>query len=267
MGVLPSLLTEGQSFVCFPHNLHPLQAILCKEAGICRPISSSLKPPKADRPIRNTAIWASCDDWYSEMEAQSASRFLEAHGIETNLFLGRSLSKSDFVAMYACPDYDFIHVSGHGVFDHWELGSSQILINEAESISVDELVSIDLDFVDRRLLCLNICDGGVSDGLGGIQKLGLAPSLASPNQATISHLWPVEPRVASAFGLLLCSEIASQNHDYFNVFSEVLNALRSPWAERVASLREKFDGDIIVRLENFDATDDIFDWGSPVFFQ
>ena len=119
----------------------------------------------------------------------------------------------------------------------------------------------------RRLLCLNICDGGVSDGLGGIQKLGLAPSLASPAQAAVSHLWPVEPRVASAFGLIICSELVAEQNDHFGAFSEALRKIREPWEQRVKSLRDQFNGQIIERLQNFNATDDIFDWASPVFFQ
>jgi len=265
--VLAEKLTGAPSFTCFPHYIHPLQALLSRETGDCWPLSSSLQTPLPDRPVRQAAIWASCDDWYSEMEAKSASEFLRKHGVETHVYLGRELGREDFLAMYRDPAYDFIHIVGHGVFDHWELGSSKILVNQNEVVAVDDLIGVHQDDEGRRLLCLNICDGGVSDGLGGIPKLGLAPSLASPSQATVSHLWPVEPRVASAFGLVVCSELISEHNDHFGAFSETLRRVRVPWEQRVMALREQFDGEIIERLQSFNATDDIFDWASPVFFQ
>ena len=264
--VLAEKLAGAPSITCFPHNIHPLQALLSREADECWPLSSSLRTPLPDRPIRQAAIWASCDDWYSEMEANSASEFLQRQGVEAHVYLGRERGRDDFLAMYCDPAYDFIHVVGHGVFDHWELGSSKVAINQGEVVAVDDLVGLQPENKGRRLLCLNICDGGVSDGLGGIQKLGLAPSLASPAQAAVSHLWPVEPRVASAFGLIVCSELVSAQNDHFVAFSETLKRVRDPWEQRVAALRGQFDGEIIERLENFNASDDIFDWASPVFF-
>ena len=265
--VLVEKLAGSPAFTCFPHNLHPLQALLSREANKCWPLSSSLRTPLPDRPIRRAAIWASCDDLYSEMEAKSASKFLQRHGVETNVYLGHTHGRDDFLEMYGNPAYDFIQVIGHGVFDHGELGSSKILLNHDEFIAVDDLVDVHQDNEGRRLLCLNICDGGVSDGLGGIQKMGLAPSLASPAQATVSHLWPVEPRVASAFGLIFCSELVYAQNDHFDAFSETLRKIREPWEQRVAALCDQFDGEIIDRLKNFNASDDIFDWASPVFFQ
>ena len=265
--VLVEKLAGSPAFTCFPHNLHPLQALLSRETNECWPLSSSLRTSLPDRPIRRAAIWASCDDWYSEMEANSASEFLQGHGVETNVYLGRERGRQDFMAMYRDLAYDFIHVVGHGVFDHWQLSSSRILVNQEEVVAVDDLIDLLPKNEGRRLLCLNICDGGVSDGLGGIQKLGLAPSLASPAQAVISHLWPVEPRVASAFGLTICSELMAANNDHFGAFSGTLKRVREPWVQRVTLMRDQFDGEIMDRLENFNASDDIFDWASPVFFQ
>lgn len=265
--VLVEKLAGSPAFACFPHNLHPLQALLSREANECWPLSSSLRTPLPDRPIRRAAIWASCDDLYSEMEAASASEFLQRHGVEAHVYLGRERGRDEFFAMYRDPAYDFIHVIGHGVFDHWQLGSSKILVNQGEVVAVDDLVGLHPENEGRRLLCLNICDGGVSDGLGGIQKLGLAPSLASPAQAAVSHLWPVEPRVASAFGLTICSELVAAQKDHFGAFAETLKRVREPWVQRVTALRDQFDGEIMERLENFNSPDDIFDWASPVFFQ
>ncbi|WP_319826086.1 CHAT domain-containing protein [Thalassovita sp.] len=265
--VLVEKLAGSPAFACFPHNLHPLQALLSREANECWPLSSSLRTPLPDRRIRRAAIWASCDDLYSEMEAASASEFLQRHGVDAHVYLGRESGRDDFLAMYRDPAYDFIHVIGHGVFDHWQLGSSKILVNQGEVVTVDDLVDLHPEKEGRRLLCLNICDGGVSDGLGGIQKLGLAPSLASPAQAAVSHIWPVEPRVASAFGLTICSELIAAQSDHFGAFSETLKRVREPWEQRVAALRDQFEGEIMERFENFNAPGDIFDWASPVFFQ
>jgi|TARA_B110000967_G_C18624783_1_gene430635 hypothetical protein len=155
----------------------------------------------------------------------------------------------------------------HGVFDHWELGTSKFLINSHEFVSIDNLVGPNLGNDGRRLLSLNICDGGVSDGLGGIQKLGLAPSLACPSLATVSHLWPNEPHVASAFCLNMCSELVSTREGHFKAFLETLKRIREPWSQLVEILREQFGGEIVERLEKFNTADDIFNWASPVYFQ
>lgn len=265
--ILAEKLAGSPSFTCFPHYVHPLQGLLSRETDECWPLSASLRTPLPDRPIQRAAIWASCNDLYSEMEANTALTFLQRHGVETHVYLGREHGRDDFLAMYRDLAYDFIHVVGHGGFNNWELGSSKILVNHDDVVAVDDLVGVYQNNEGRRLLCLNICDGGVSDGLGGIQKLGLAASLASPAQATISHLWPVEPRVASAFGMIVCSELVSAQNDHFGAFSETLKRVREPWEQRVATLQDQFEGGIMERLENFNAPDDIFDWASPVFFQ
>ncbi|MFT7573223.1 MAG: hypothetical protein ACI9JL_004285 [Paracoccaceae bacterium] len=221
-----------------------------------------------DREIKCAGIWYAGNDFYSEMEAVALSRLLEDRGVRVSLESGEKKSKVDFTHFYENPDFDLIWVAGHGIYDHWEPMSLAVLAGNDGEVSIDEMLACEFEGEGRRLLVLNICDGGVAAVLGGIQKLGLAPMLASHKQAVVSHHWPVEPRAAAAFGLMFARSLVSQERSFFQSFECALDGLRRPWEEIVDEISEVVESDVVDRFRNVNIdTNNLFHWGSPCFFQ
>lgn len=262
------LLSGSQFLISFPGYPHPLQALMMAEAGRLLPISSSLQEPKEDREIQHAAIWYADNDFYSQMEADAVAEILSGSGVEVCLASGSNKSKADFLDFYADARFDLFWVVGHGIHDHWNPMASALHAGDPGEVTIDEILGSDFTSDKRRLLVLNVCDGGVAAVTGGIQKLGLAPMLATAQQASISHLWPVDPKVASAFGLFLAVALTNRENTFIEAFSDALNSLRAPWGEVVQELAEVSQNDIIERLRNTDIdSENILHWGSPCFFQ
>jgi hypothetical protein len=159
-------------------------------------------------------------------------------------------------------------VTAHGIYDHWNPSSPAILTGDKANISLDDLSSRVVSGRERRLLVLNTCDGAMAAVLGGIHRLGMAPGLTSRNQATISHLWPVEPGVAAAFGVLLALRLGAGS-SFFESFEASLDELRSDWpiiADRIATEAPSTLADRIMNVAHMDMHS-IFHWGSPCFLQ
>jgi hypothetical protein len=175
--------------------------------GAILPISSSLQEPEADRQMRRALLWASDNDYYSEFEIDAVQAIFTRVGIECDRRSGIGSRPQDFASAYADPEYDLIWVAGHGEIDRWRDGSARLVAGDDCLIGIDALVARMPHAPGRRVLMLNICDGAVSAVNGGIHRLGLAPMLANARQATISHLWPVRPPVAAAFGALVADAL------------------------------------------------------------
>lgn len=91
----------------------------------------------------------------------------------------------------------------------------------------------------RRLLVLNVCDGGRFEESGMVPRIGLAPALASPWQATISHLWPVLNFPSAAFGALLAHGLA-QGMSFFSAYCEAMMLLRRTSPDVAAELTRRY---------------------------
>lgn len=260
---------EGrQALIAFPGQPHPLQAMLRAERGASLPISSSLEMPRADREPRRALLWAAGNDYFSGFETDAVAAILAGAGIEVDRRSGDGAGPQDFLSAYADPRFDVVWVAGHGEIDHWSDGSARLVAGADCILGIDELHAATPRDGDRRLAVLNICDGGVSAVNGGIQKLGLAPMLASARQATVSHLWPVNPLVASAFGVLMASALAG-GAGFHAAFDRALAAIRAPVGDIAAAVGDAAAGqDLVARLDNLDLnTSTILHWGSPSFFQ
>lgn len=262
------VMTGRRALIAFPGQPHPLQAMLLKERGASLPISSSLEMPRADRAPRRALLWAAGNDYYSGFEIDAVAAVLAAAGVEVDRRTGEGACPEEFLAAYADPRFDIVWVAGHGEIDHWSDGSAKLVAGEKCLLGIDELHAAMPHDGDRRLVVLNICDGGVSAVNGGIQKLGLAPMLAGARQATVSHLWPVNPIMASAFGLLLANALA-EGAGFHAAFDKALAAIRAPIGEIAATVSSAAPGHkIVTRIENLGlATDQILHWGSPCFFE
>ena len=262
------IFANRAALIPFPGQPHPLQALLQEARGETLPMCSSLDVSCADRPPRRVLIWSADNDLFAGFEPDAIETIFSTAGIECVRRSGAGTQPADFVAAYADPSFDIVWVSGHGEIDHWRHGSARIMAGDDCFVGIDELVRATPRGDVRRLLMLNICDGGVAAVNGGIHRLGLAPMLAGRSQATISHLWPVRPLVAAAFGTLLASSIA-RGLGYFQAFAAALAALHRPSAQVATAVREAVPGaELVDRLEATDLeTENIFHWGSPAFFQ
>jgi len=260
---------EGRrALIAFPGQPHPLQAMLVAARGASLPISSSLENPCADRTLRRALLWAAGNDFYSGFEIDAVAAVLAAAGVEVDRRTGEGARLADFLTAYADPLFDVVWVAGHGEIDHWSDGSAKLVAGEQCLLGIDELHRATPREGDRRLAVLNICDGGVSAVNGGIQKLGLAPILASARQATVSHLWPVNPLVASAFGILMAGALTT-GAGFHVAFDKALHGIRATMSGISAAVRETVPGlEIVVRLENLELdTERALQWGSPCFFE
>lgn len=266
--IRPDVMEGRQALIAFPGQPHPLQAMLRAERGASLPISSSLEAPRADRQPRRALLWAAGNDYFSGFETDAVAAILAGAGMEVDRRSGEGAGPDDFLAAYADPRFDVVWVAGHGEIHHWSDGSARLVAGEHCILGIDDLHAAPPREGDRRLAVLNICDGGVSAVNGGIQKLGLAPMLASARQATVSHLWPVNPLVASAFGVLMASAIVG-GAGFHEAFDRALAAIHAPIGDIAAAVGAAAPGqDLVARLDNLDLnTSTILHWGSPCFFQ
>jgi hypothetical protein len=260
----------ARAAIFLPGYPHPLQYLMKTETGRCLPIAASLQEPREDRRIRRGVIWFSDEDYYSAMEADAVGELMEAAGIRCDRMSGQEHTKEDFLAMYANSEYDVLWVAGHGEYDRWNPRSPSILVGGDSEIGIDELLALPIapDTGGRRLFVLNICDSGAAAVFGGMHKLGLAPMLASREQAVVGHLWPVDPLVAAAFGVKLAREILQMQGNFFAAFQEALAAMCAPWPAFIENLADDLQAPIFERMRNNERDlSNIFHAGSAAFFE
>lgn len=264
----PNLHRNAKAMVSFPAYPHPIQSLMRSTIGTTFPITASLEIPEPDRAITHAGIWCAGNELFCRMEAEAIEGMLGEAGINAQTYYGDENSKEEFLRFYGTPQYDLVWVIGHGNYDHWDPFSPAVVAGDGYDVTIDEFLKCDFNYSNRRLLVLNICDGGVASVLGGIQKLGLAPMLASSKQATLAHLWPVNSRVAAAYGLLLAHELSSGHRSFFQSFETSLDRLKRPWQEISDKIADIAPGELADRFKNFDPDmNNIFHWGSPCFFQ
>lgn len=262
------LFDGAQALVSFPSYPRPLQPLMRSITGATLPIAASLEVPEPDRAITQAGIWCAGNEIFSRMETEAIERVLEEAGISVQTLHGEENTKEDFLRFYGDPRHDLVWVIGHGIYDHWNPSSPAVVASDGANVTIDEFLENDLSGPNRRLLVLNICDGGVAAVLGGIHRLGLAPMLASHKQATLAHLWPVSSRVVAAYGVMLAQELSTGQPSFFHSFEVSLDRLKRPWREISDDVSEIAPGDLADRLQNFDPDmSNIFQWGSPCFFQ
>lgn len=264
----PLVFADRTALVTFPGQPHPLQALLQEARRETLPLSASLEEPAPDRQVRRVLIWSADNDLFAGFEPDAIEQIFAAAGIECDRRSGNGARPADFIAAFAEPGFDVVWVAGHGEIDHWRHGSARIMAGADCFVGIDELVAATPARDERRLLMLNICDGGVAAVNGGIHRLGLAPMLAGRMQATISHLWPVRPLVAAAFGVFLADGLA-RGAGFIQAYAAALGVLRGASDVVVEAVRDVVPGtDLIERLAATDLqTENILHWGSPAFFQ
>jgi len=263
-----NVFDQCNSMISMPSYLHPLQAQMLVELGDTLPISVSLQVPERDRKVLHVGLWYAGNDFYSAMEVEAIADVFSESNINCDITCGDGKSIQDFKSFYNDSRYDIVWISGHGEVDRWDPLSPVLNAGGDCLVPLDDLLGQELEYDGRRLLVLNICDGAVAAVNGGIHKIGYSPMLSSRKQATISHLWPVEPRVASVFGLFLAKKLAVPEVEYFEAFKESVAEMRGPWEDIKEKVSSIHSGNLSERVSNFDAdTSSIFHWGSQCFLQ
>lgn len=249
---------------------HPVQAIQLRCLGKTWPVSASLQLPAADRPPRRLVAWSGAGSLSEAYELQTLRTIFERAGCLVEVHEPETTTVEDFLRVYKDPSVDVFWVVSHGEYDHWSPKNVAVQIGRSASfIRLDDLLNELPPMEGRRLLVLNVCDGGRFEELGTLPRIGFAAALAGRHQAVISQLWPVKGWPAAAFGALLAGHLAN-GAPYFAGYAAALSEVRctrealanrvcgaaGQWVElcdRISNSGEDF--------ENFAAT------GSPVFYQ
>ena len=217
-----SLRSDAVAQLLLPSMPHPLQALQRLVLGHTWPLVASLQKALPDRPIRRVTIWSGAGSFTEELEIGAVRALFESAGAVVEVHCAESSSVADFVAAYSDAGVDVFWVSSHGEFDHWYPRGVAIQISRSRNfVGLDSLLAVPINFLARRLLVLNVCDGGRFEQTGALPRIGFAPALAGGAQAVISHLWPTKGIAAAVMGVLLASHLA-KGKPYFLAYQEML---------------------------------------------
>ena len=259
-----------QSQLVIPSKSHPIQAIQLESHNQTYPIAASLCRRLDDRPLRNVAIWSGAASGTEEMERDALEIIFRANGVRFKSISPDQATADGFFQIYGDDAFDCIWLMSHGHFDHYSPKDAELQIcQDGTSIRLSELLGKTPECPKRRLLMMNVCDGGRFEQFGVLPRVGLAPGLASATQAVVSHLWPVHGITAAAFGTLFAIGLV-RGDGFFEAFKASLLKIKSTLGE-VANIIEQQIGtqcDLTLRLAN-QSLDfaSLEHWGSPVFYE
>jgi hypothetical protein len=267
---LRAAVGRGDGLLVVSGAQHPLQPLFLAEAGIGWPLVASFQRPHPDRRVRRVGVWRG-GSFYDEIEAQAIRLRLEQHGVDVDLIEIGGDAVESFRRSYCSHDYDVFWVIAHGHYDHWDPHRAyiQLSANAGDRIYLEELVTLPVPTGARRLLVLDICDGGTAATFAGAPRLGIGPVLAGPDQAAVSHLWPVFQLSLAAFGAFLAVGL-TKHQDFWSAFRYAVTRMNAPKAEIEEALRGDLPGecDLPERFHNRSVdSENVYHWGSPVFYE
>lgn len=206
-----------------PSHNHPVQGALCSLGHIPPLLSTSLEDIVDEDDARRFVFFLASSTYTYEIELRwLRGRFGEKaiiHIDPTPELLLSTLNDEQFTHIY---------ISAHGKYDHWERDMAKIHFSDVAEVSIEELKGTRKTWKRRRTLILNICDGAASRLSYNPNNSGLAATLASGAQVVISHLWPVNPKYAACFGLLLLDRIDTGTHLLGEAVLDVYKSLSQP---------------------------------------
>tara|TARA_R110001583_G_scaffold45415_9_gene143061 strand:+ start:607 stop:2646 length:2040 start_codon:yes stop_codon:yes gene_type:complete len=230
--------SEPASQLMIKSYAHPIQAIQLSSWGNTWPIAASLHKPRYDRQVNSVALWSGASTMTEEMELEIISIAFKRIGVNVEIYKGSACDADTFITVYQDSKYDILWVASHAEFDHWAPIDVKMQINEErEYVYLNDLYSQTPIHEGRRLLVLNVCDGGRFDETGITPRIGLAAGLAGPCQATISHLWPIQGYPAAVFAAHLAYRITAGD-SFFNAYKGALTAMKKPPKEIARDLDE-----------------------------
>jgi hypothetical protein len=248
----------------------PLQPVIASATGRTLPLLTSFRRPEPDRPVRRVLIWSG-GTFLGAVGVSAAAELLSQHGVGCDIIPDEARSAEEFLRRYAAGEYDVLWVDAHAEYDHYDPHRVYLRLfpGDGRGLSLAELAAIPVPGGGRRLLFLNVCDGGTATPMPGPSKLGLAPMLAGARQAVVSHLWPVEQTYAALLdGLLAVGLVRARG--FLAAFSLAAESLRAGDDHVFALLRREMgEGcELATRLSarSLDLGN-ISAWGSPAFFE
>ena len=259
---------SGQVFV--PTKAHPIQAMQISRGVRSAPIVASLRKPLPDRKVRKVAIWSGAGSMTEEIERELVAATFRKGGAHVEVVTAQEANIGDFLKLYEEDSFDVIWLMSHGTFEHHApKGASLVVDASGREVGIAELLTRTPNSSHRRLLVLNVCDGGRFEELGILPRVGVAPSAALACQATVSHLWPVHGISAAAFGVVFANHLVLES-SFFDAFTRTLKDMHEHKANLAYLVRESASGDanqLIERIErsNIDFAN-LAHWGSSVFY-
>lgn len=251
------------------NECNPVQATQLKAWGMTWPIASSLSAPKPDRKPTNVLIWCGGGSLTEGLEAETIKQIFENAGAIVEVVTFEEAAQRDFKTAYADDSYDVIWVASHGTYDHWSPKKVTMHVAEDTTVSLADLWNKAPIQNRRRLLFLNICDGARFEERGYLPKIGLAPGLASADQATISHLWPVLGYPAAAFGAYLAYYVA-EGTPFFEAYKLAMLSVRKTTYAIAEDLTSKI-GDGFELIQQLSRKEEDYSsieyFGSAAFYQ
>lgn len=257
-----------KTMIQFDLNSFPLQALMIKSIGKTLPINLSLSKKGNFPKVKKILFWSGFSQT-SEIEKTALSEVFSLKGINFEVHDEESSSLNLFIKKINECDPEIVWISSHGEYHHYEPNRSEIKFSERESISIREYNSLINTSNKRRLLILNVCEGGVHAQTGEFKNLGFPNLLAGYNQDVISHLWMAEPRFAYVFGVFIAIGIAFFDKNYFEAFEYSLTKVLSN-KQNILDEIELIDAelsDFKDRVQNNDTTKwgNLITTGSPVY--
>ncbi|MEH6347103.1 MAG: CHAT domain-containing protein [Bermanella sp.] len=258
------------SYISLPSNHHAFQYLSQKYLKTCWPLSASLEEPNLDRQMKRICLWCGAGSITEEIESNAVISILKNYNLEVDYFSSMDTTKKKFEEIYKSDRYDVIWIMSHGEFNHWIPGEVSIAIGGSEYLSLEEIKDIPVPLNDkRRLLMLNVCDGGTHSSMDGLPRLGFSPALSSRNQCVVSHLWPVNPWAAALFGACYASKLCQLN-SFFLGFKSTLSALNgcNEGVMDLLSIELGTDSELLDRMKNKQIDFELMvHSGSAVFMQ
>lgn len=266
---LPQQWTPDNQLILPPEG-HPVQAVQLAVWGRTWPLCASLKRRRPDRRIRRVFLWSGGGTLAEEMELEFVRECFEAVHVTVDTHIAVDSTAAEFAAVYSDPTVDVLWVMSHGEFDHWAPHEATLQVSrKGDRVSLADLWRHSPETEDRRLLFLNACDAGRFEEGGLLPHIGLAPGVAGPAQAVISHLWPVTHFPSATFGAFLATCL-SQGQSFFDSFQSALGALHND-APASGTALERLCGFSTPLTQRLRQRDEDFTpleiSGSPVFYE
>ena len=249
-------LTSKYSICQFDLNSFPIQPLMLEQTGLTFPLNLSLTEKHSFSKVERVLYWQG-NSMTSEIETNAIKVVFSYSNIELIILNSNDNTKEEFLIKCNSEIFDVIWISSHGHHEHYETNKSHIVLSDTESLNIREFNSLRNRNENRRLIFLNICEGGVHSQNGEFKNIGFPNLLVDYNQDVLSHLWMVDWRISSVYGTLIGIGLAKYSYNFFESYQFSLNLLLEGKDSVLKELKahECYLEELISRIENDESTD------------